>query len=191
MKKSELVLGLLIVALGVGLFVLNRQTADQTVQSQPQSTPAAVVESEVPLLSISAPQLTPTTRTNSKSSHPKQSQLQTNQSLTPENELPDPDPREVLAMVGMDDEADQFWLNAIFDTSLSDKERADMMEDLNEAGFDDPKNVTADDLPLILNRLELIEAVLPNADDFMTEHLTEAQKDLAEMLTAASGQPQQ
>lgn len=189
MKKSELVLGLLIVAFGVGLFVLNRQTADQTVQAQPQHAPPAVIETEVPLLSIAAPRLTPTTRTNASSSHLTQSQ--TNQSSSPENELQDPDPHDVLAMVGMNDEADQFWLNAIFDTSLSDKERGDLMEDLNEAGFDDPKNVTADDLPLILNRLELIDAVLPNADDFMTEHLTEAQKDLISMLATASGQPQQ
>jgi hypothetical protein len=188
MKKSELVLALLIVAFGVGLFVLNRQTADQTVQAQPQHSPPAVVESEVPLLSIAAPQFAPTSRTNARTARPRQSQLQTNQPSGPGNELQDPDPRDVLAMVGMDDEADQFWLNAIFDTSLSDNERADLMEDLNEAGFDDPANVTADDLPLILSRLELIGAVLPNADDFMTEHLMEAQKDLANMASAASGQ---
>jgi hypothetical protein len=188
MKKSELVLGLLIVAFGVGLFVLNRQTADLTVQAQPQHPPPAVLESEVPLLSISAPQLVPTSRTNS---HHRQSQPQTNQPSGPGNELQAPDARDALAMVGMDDEADQYWLNAIFDTSLSDTERENLIEDLNEVGFDDPENVTADDLPMILNRLELIGAVLPNADDFMTEHLTEAQKDLVEMLTAASGQPQQ
>jgi len=50
------------------------------------------------------------------------------------------------------------------------------MEDLNETGFADPKNLTADDLPLIVSRLEIINAVLLNADDFMTPHLLEAQR---------------
>jgi len=191
MKKSELVLGLLIVAFGAGLLVLNRDTADQPVQAQPQHAPPAVAESEVPLLSITAPQFAPTSRTNARTARPRQSQLQTNQPSSPGNELQDPDARDALAMVGMDDEADQYWLNAIFDTSLSDKEREDLIEDLNELGFDDPENVTSDDLPLILSRLELIDAILPNADDFMAEHLIEAQKDLVNMASAASGQPQQ
>ena len=64
------------------------------------------------------------------------------------------------------------------------------MEDLNEVGFADPKNLTADDLPMILNRLRLIDAILPNANDFMSEHLLEAQKDLVDMYAAASGRPQ-
>jgi len=191
MKKSELVLGLLIVAFGVGLFVLNRQTADQTVQAQPQHAPPAVAESEMPLLSVAAPQFAPTTRTNTRSARPAPAQPQTNQPSGAGNELQDPDARDALAMVGMDDEADQYWLNAIFDTSLSDKEREDLIEDLNELGFDDPENVTSDDLPLILSRLELIDAILPNADDFMAEHLIEAQKDLVNMASAASGQAQQ
>ena len=92
------------------------------------------------------------------------------------------------ARVGEDPAADLYWLDAIFDTSLPDQEREDLMEDLNEVGFDDPKNITADDLPLIFNRLELIDGVLPNADDFMTEHLLEAQKDLINMLASASEQ---
>jgi hypothetical protein len=98
----------------------------------------------------------------------------------------DPIAREALAMVGADPFADQYWLDAIFDTSLPDNERADLMEDLNETGFDDPKNLTSDDVPLIVSRLQIIDAVLPEADPFMTEHLLEAQKDLTNMLSNAS-----
>ena len=95
--------------------------------------------------------------------------------------LHDPDAREALALVGLDPAAEQYWLDAIFDSSLPGNERADLMEDLNETGFVDPKNLTANDLPLILSRLQIIDAVLPNADDFMIDHLLEAQKDLVNM----------
>jgi hypothetical protein len=188
MKKTELVLGLLIVIFGIGLFVLSRQATEQPVPGQPQHAPT-IAESDVPLTSLSLAPSSPTTRTNARTAQPRQPQ--NNQPPSPGNELQNQDARDALAMVGTDDDADQYWLNAIFDTSLPDKERQDLIEDLNEAGFDDPKNVTADDLPLILNRLELIDAVLPNADDFMTQHLLEAQKDLISMLATASGQPQQ
>jgi hypothetical protein len=99
----------------------------------------------------------------------------------PKEPLHDPDAREALALVGMDFDAEQYWLEAIFDPNLPDNEREDLMEDLNETGFADPKNLTADDLLLIMNRLKIIDAVLPNSDDFMAEHLLEAQKDLANM----------
>lgn len=189
MKKTELVLGLLIIVLVAGLFVLGRQTGEQTLPGQ-HTQSSFVAESDIPLTSISSPPSAPTTRTNTRTPRSlSQAQAQTNQS--PANELQDPDAREALAMVGMDDEADQYWLNAIFDTSLSDKEREDLMEDLNEVGFDDPENVTEDDLPLILNRIELIDAVLPNADDFMAEHLLEAEKDLVNMLASVTNPGQQ
>ena len=55
------------------------------------------------------------------------------------------------------------------------------MEDLNEVGFADPKNLTSDDLALIATRLQIIEAIAPNTDDFMAEHLGEAYKDLWNM----------
>jgi hypothetical protein len=41
-------------------------------------------------------------------------------------------------------------------------------------------------LALIINRLAIIDAVLANADDFMTPHLLEAQKDLVNMFGTAS-----
>jgi hypothetical protein len=86
----------------------------------------------------------------------------------------------------MDSDAEQYWLAAIYDTNLPANEREDLMEDLNETGFADPKNLTADDLPLIASRLALISAILPNTDDFMAPHLLEAQKDLVKMSAQAS-----
>jgi hypothetical protein len=189
MKRTELVLGLLIVIFGVGLFVLTRRTAEQTRPAQPQHAPATIAPSEVPLPSISFAR--DTSKTNTSGPQRPQAPDQPAQNNQPANpELQDPDARDALALVGADADADVYWLDAIFDDTLPDSERADLMEDLNEVGFADPKNLTADDLPMILNRLGLIDAILPNADDFMTEHLLEAQKDLVDMYATASGRPQ-
>ena len=188
MKKTELVLGLLIVVFGIGLFVLNRRASEQIVPARPQPVaPPPATALDVPLPSLSFVKSAPRTRTNTPRARPRQiptpAQAQTNQ---PADELQDPEARQALALVGVDGQADAYWLDAIFDPSLPDNERADLMEDLNEVGFDDPENLTADDLPIILNRLELIDAVLPNADDFMSPHLIEAQKDLSNMLVTAT-----
>ncbi len=101
--------------------------------------------------------------------------------------LHDPDARDALALVGVDPNAEQYWLDAIFDTSLPDNEREDLMEDLNETGFADPKNLTPDDLPLIVTRLQIIQQILPQADPFMQDHLLEAYKDLGNMYSKAGG----
>jgi hypothetical protein len=113
-------------------------------------------------------------------------QRQNQPSKPPKEPLHDPDARDALALVGVDSDAEGYWLDAIFDTSLPDKERDDLMEDLNEVGFADPSNVTPDDLPLIASRLQIINEVLPYADPFMTGHLLEAEKDLANMYAHAA-----
>jgi len=182
MKRIELVLGLLIVIFGVGLFVLTRRTAEQTLPASPPQPSPTVTASEVPLPSITFAQDTPTRPATRRA----QPQPQNNQPANPGNELQDPDARDALALVGVDAAADVYWLDAIFDTSLPDNEREDLMEDLNEVGFDDPKNLTADDLPMIMNRLALIDAILPDSDPFMSPHLLEAQKDLSNMLATAT-----
>jgi len=96
--------------------------------------------------------------------------------------LRDPDARTALSLVGVDPDAEAYWLSAISDTSLPDQEREDLMEDLNEDGLSDPKHPGPEDLPLIVNRLAIIEEIAPNADPFMQEHLGEAYKDLNNML---------
>src|SRR5205807_495183 len=83
----------------------------------------------------------------------------------PKEPLKDPDARVALSLVGIDSEAEAYWFGAINDPSLSANEREDLIEDLNEEGFTDPKHPTPDELPLILRRLELIEMLAPYAMD--------------------------
>jgi hypothetical protein len=98
-------------------------------------------------------------------------------------ELQAPEARVALMFVGEDEEAEAVWNDAINDPSLSPQERKDLIEDLNEEGFPDPKNLTEDDLPLILSRLALIEELAPEAmDDTNAAAFAEAYKDLSNML---------
>jgi hypothetical protein len=99
--------------------------------------------------------------------------------------LQDPAARVALSLVGADAEADQYWLAAIFDPTLPNQEREDLMEDLNEDGLSDPKHPGPEDVPLIVNRLQLIEEIAPFTDEFMQEHLGEAYKDLNNLLAGA------
>ncbi len=85
-------------------------------------------------------------------------------------------------MVGADPEAEVVWVLAINDLSLSANARRNLIEDLNEDGFPDPKHVTEDDLPLIVSRLQLIEEIGPDAmDDVNLAAFQEAYKDLVNM----------
>ena len=91
--------------------------------------------------------------------------------------------RVALAFVGTDALAEQAWVSAINDPSVTPHERSDLIEDLNQDGFPDPKNVTADDVPLIVNRLDLIESLAGDAmDDTNAAAFAEAHKDLINML---------
>ena len=63
---------------------------------------------------------------------------------------------------------------------------------LNEDGLSDPKHPGPEDLPLIMNRLVLIEKVAPTAPDQVNaEAFQEAYKDLVNLagLAAGSGEP--
>ncbi len=100
---------------------------------------------------------------------------------TEPSELLLPLAREALVAVGTDPEADAVWAMAINDPTLSPHDRQDLIEDLNEQGLD-PKNLTVDDLPLIENRLLLIEQLAPDAmDDTNAAAFAEAYKDLSNM----------
>lgn len=100
----------------------------------------------------------------------------------PDRRLQDPFARVALAFVGADYGAEAYWVEAIFDPMLSDEERDDLMEDLNEVGFSNGKYPGPGDRPLIENRIAIVEDLLPVVDDFMFEHLAEAHKDLVNML---------
>jgi len=96
--------------------------------------------------------------------------------------IADPIARQALALVGTDDLAEMYWLDAINDPTLGPEERSDLIEDLNQDGFADPKNLGPQDLPLILSRLSLIEQHAPSAmDQVNADAFKEAYKDLLAM----------
>jgi len=103
--------------------------------------------------------------------------------------IQDPDARTALSLVGTDPAAEQYWMEAINDPTLPAGERKDLIEDLNEDGLSDPHHPGAQDVPLILNRLRLIEGLAPGAmDQVNAQAFAEAYKDLTDML---SGKPVQ
>jgi NACalpha-BTF3-like transcription factor len=89
-------------------------------------------------------------------------------------------------MVGADAEAEAVWYEAINDPNLSRNARKDLIEDLNEEGFEDRKQPTEDDVQLIVRRLALIEELAPDAmDEINAAAFEEAYKDLVNMLQKA------
>lgn len=104
--------------------------------------------------------------------------------------LKDPQAREALIYAGADPKATEIWAVAINNPDLPANERKDLIEDLNEEGFADPKNLTAEDLPLILSRIELIEMMAPTAmDQVNADAFQEAHKDLVNMRDRIGRQP--
>ncbi|HSU56250.1 MAG TPA: hypothetical protein VLT36_19480 [Candidatus Dormibacteraeota bacterium] len=106
--------------------------------------------------------------------------------------LKDPDARLALSMVGADPDAEAYWFGAINDPALPAHERQDLIEDLNEDGLSDPKHPAPEDLPLILNRLQLIELLGPSAmDKVNADAFEEAYKDLLNLanMALAEGKP--
>jgi hypothetical protein len=102
--------------------------------------------------------------------------------------LEDPIARIALAFVGADPEAEEYWFYAINDPNLPPGERRDLIEDLNEDGLTDPKQPNSDDVPLILNRLWIIERLAPYAmDEVNANAFAEAYKDLLNLLAVAMG----
>ena len=107
--------------------------------------------------------------------------------ITGEDDGPaDPFARLALPLVGADPEAEAYWFDAINDPTLSADERQDLIEDLNEEGFADPEHPTIDDLPLIVNRLDIIEELALHAmDETNSEAFAEAHQDLTRMAELA------
>jgi hypothetical protein len=96
--------------------------------------------------------------------------------------IQDPLARLALRYVGIDPEAEEYWYEAINDPTLPENERRNLIEDLNEEGFPDPKNLTFDDLPLIWSRILIIEEVGPDAmDQINADAFAEAYMDLVDM----------
>jgi hypothetical protein len=94
----------------------------------------------------------------------------------------EPFARLALNYVGADAQANEFYQKAINDLALSASHRKNLIEDLNRDGFPDAKNLTARDLPLIQNRLSLIEQLAPHAPDSVNAAaFQEAYNDLLNM----------
>jgi len=99
-----------------------------------------------------------------------------------------PEARDALSRVGFDPAAEAVWFRAINDPNLPPEERKDLIEDLNEDGFPDPRNLTEADLPLILSRIALIEELGPGAMDEVNDAaFREAYKDLVNMYLRLAG----
>ncbi|HWH68249.1 MAG TPA: hypothetical protein VNT26_02650 [Candidatus Sulfotelmatobacter sp.] len=148
--------------------VATRPPATEVVSTEAGTDPAPVLGAKAPKPS---PEKAPT-------SAPKQGK----------DPIKDPRAREALAWVGLDEEAEAYWAEAINDPHLSAQERQDLIEDLNEDGISDPKHPTLADLPMILNRLELIEMLGPQAmDKVNADAFMEAYKDLINLAYVAMG----
>lgn len=159
-------------------------TVIETARAIP-SVPKTAPPAEMPVPEIKPPIQSPPPAETQPVARPQKIPDQINQSAPPagsKEPLQDPDARVALSLVGNDSGAEAYWVSAIFDTSLPQSEREDLMEDLNEDGLSNPKHPGPEDLPLIMNRIRIIEEIAPYADDFMLEHLGEAYKDLNHML---------
>jgi len=102
--------------------------------------------------------------------------------------VPEPMARQALCFVGADAEAEMIWNWAINDPNLSRSARQNLIEDLNEDGFSDPKRPGVEDLPLIVSRIALIEELAPYAmDEANFDAFAEAYKDLVNMYNRLTG----
>jgi hypothetical protein len=168
--------------------MLERQSASELNQHQSESNFSATSR-------VQQPRAAAITKSNSVaafswSTNPLAQNAPTNNSAvrTAEERLQDPIARVALSLVGADPDAEDYWFAAINDLSLPANERQDLIEDLNEEGLSDPQHPTIDDLPLIFNRLALIETIGPDAaDDVNAEAFMEAYKDLLNLAQLAMG----
>ncbi|HEX3627048.1 MAG TPA: hypothetical protein VH280_16690 [Verrucomicrobiae bacterium] len=94
----------------------------------------------------------------------------------------DPDARLALSFVGTDPDAEAYWAQAINDPNLPTEERKDLIEDLNEDGLANPHQPTAEDMPIIAYRIQMIQQMAPDAMDHVNaDAFAEAYKDLVNL----------
>jgi len=161
-----------------------KEPESQNIQKQP-ATEQVPVEPE-PLSTEGADTQTP----------PADANDQTNAAVQAETEAspPERDPRlddpvykeqlgrTALGLIGRDPKADEIWIQIINDPSLPANARKNLIEDLNEDGLQDRRNPTADDQPVIMYRIQLIEQLAPDAmDKANADAFQEAYKDLVNL----------
>jgi hypothetical protein len=200
--KETFVLALAIVIGGViaGIVAESRKPERPVASgriSQLEPTPAPLVSEPTPPPQIPAAESPPPVQTakhgapplgiarakQRSAANPSTSTSQAGQPARAKEPIQDPDARVALSFVGADPDAEQYWVAAINNPKLGPNERKDLIEDLNEDGLSDPKHPGPEDLPLIVNRLQLIEELAPYAmDQVNADAFAEAYKDLANML---------
>jgi hypothetical protein len=193
-KTLTLSLSATIVIMVVGMVLVGQRKAETIITKEPVGQPAlapaetmlAPALATSPEISVMNTQAPVQTAPENVSPVPKRQNVASRVALSGGGKEPiqDPDARVALSLVGADPVAEQYWLAAIYDTSLSDHERENLMEDLNEEGLSNPKHPTPEDLVLIRNRLPAIENAWGGADPFMQRHLWEAYKDLVKLLAS-------
>jgi hypothetical protein len=194
MKTKTILITVAVIAVAgfVILATVNRQPAPPAKVEKPKQTrPAPAVVVDVP-----PAENTPPVESEIKVKAepvPEPVHVQPVQSLAAKDPPPqDPMARAALSFVGADPDAEIYWMGAINDPSLPAEERQNLIEDLNEDGLSDPKHPTLDDLPLIWNRLLLIEQLAPYAmDQVNADAFLEAYKDLINLanLSVGAGEP--
>ena len=150
---------------------------------EPPAAPALVAAPDPAPAPVSAPNAPSKAKKSASSPRP---------AGTAKEPIRDPLAREALAFVGLDAAAEAYWHAAINDPNLSAHERSDLIEDLNEDGLSDPHHPTPEDLPIIMGRIQLIEAAGPYAMDQVNgDAFQEAYKDLINLanLALGGGQP--
>ena len=149
-------------------------------------TPATTraLNTEIAQESSASPQEAVPPRVPAAQKAPKEQAGGNKADLPPKDEIA----RAALSYVGIDPEADAYWTSAINNPELPAEERSNLIEDLNEDGLSDPKHPGPEDLPVILNRMTLIEDLADNAmDKANADAFQEAYKDLVNLAGLASG----
>jgi hypothetical protein len=187
MKAGTLILaaaGIAIISI-LAITAIHRRQPEPGFQRSADSTSLTVSRVQQPR----AVAITPERAISGSASNAEIQNTSTNSSAARlDNELQDPFARIALSFVGVDPEAEDYWFAAINDLSLPANERQDLIEDLNEEGLSDPQHPTIDDLPLIFNRLALIETIAPDAADQVNfDAFNEAYKDLLNLAELAMG----
>ena len=99
--------------------------------------------------------------------------------------------RYALTYAGENAQATEFWHDAINDPNFPHGSRRELIEDLNQDGFQNERNPTAHDRPLIAARLALIEKYYNETKDpAIRDAWHEAGKDLKHMAQNVVGLPE-
>jgi hypothetical protein len=190
--KTKIAFTILVLAgIVAGVIGLNHRTPSQPVALQPKpavvspppvsdkpSVPIQVAESNPPPINPPMPQVRVAKPNVTKT--PVEKPPAAEQSLVVNGyAVQDPDARVALSYVGTDPDAEAYWIAAINDPNLPAKERKDLIEDLNEDGLANPRLAAPEDLPVIANRIQLIEELAPlSMDQANYDAFGEAYKDL-------------